>query len=112
MRVGEGMEKITDPRSDITTDHAYWHELLWNCRNFDQSLYYLLHGIRSGGGEIIKTQNSFNLRPGEWSETEWEEIKRDSLSPFKDKLIEVFKLTRFGYVTNEKLPDGVFGQKG
>lgn len=115
MRVGEKMQEslfgepsITDPRRDKTDDHEYWEELLWNCWNLDKSLFYLLHGIRCGGAEVILTQKSFSLMPGEWDGGEWEEIKRDKLSPYRDKLINIFKLTRFGKVLSEPLPDGVF----
>ena len=97
---------ITDPRTDKADDHGYWEELLWNCWNMDQSLYYLLHGIRCGGAEVIRTQKGFHLMPGEWVGGEWNEIKRDKLSPFRDKLINVFKLTRFGRISDEKIPDG------
>lgn len=97
---------LPDPRSDKADDHGYWEELLWNSWVSDRDLHFLLHGMRCGGAEVMKTQKSFSLLPGEWGATEWEEIKRDKLSPFRDKLIHVFKLTRFGRVTNEKLPDG------
>ena len=48
--------------------------------------------------------------PGEWDESEWEEIKQIKLGPFRDKLIKVFKLTRIGKVTNEKIPDEFSGK--
>lgn len=106
-----GAPTITDPRRDKAEDHGYWEELLWNCWNMDKSLFYLLHGIRCGGAEVIRTQKGFSLMPGEWDEAEWEEIKCDKLSPFKDKLIRVFKLTRFGRVSDEKFPDGFLDSK-
>jgi hypothetical protein len=106
-----GEPTITDPRKDKVEDHAYWERLLWNSWNMNKSLFYLLHGIRCGGAEVIPTIKSFSLLPGEWNQSEWEEIKQIKLSPFKDKLIRIFKLTRFGQVTNEELPDGVFTEK-
>ncbi len=100
-----------DPRTDLVSDHRHWESLLWNCWHTDHDLYYLLHGIRCGGGEVIRTKNGFRLMPGEWCEVEWEDIKQIKLNPFKDKLVNIFKLTRVGKITNEKLPDGVFEQK-
>ncbi|HWQ42806.1 MAG TPA: hypothetical protein VN456_12330 [Desulfosporosinus sp.] len=102
---------LGDPRGDKKDDHEYWQKLLWNCWHTDQTLYYLLHGIRCGGAEVIPTKKSFCLMPGEWDEAEWNEIKRDKLSPFKDKLINIFKLTRVGRVLDEPLPDGIFKQR-
>lgn len=102
---------LPDPRSDKMDDHGYWEELLLNSWNIDRALHFLLHGIRCGGAEVMRTQKGFHLMPGEWNGTEWEEIKRDKLSPFRDKLINVFKLTRFGRVTDEKIPDGFFDKE-
>jgi hypothetical protein len=106
-----GEPSITDPRRDKTDDHAYWEELLWNSWNMDKPLFYLLHGIRCGGSEVIRTQRGFSLMPGEWDESEWDDIKRDKLSPFKDNLIRVFKMTRFGRVSDEKFPEGFLDRK-
>jgi len=103
---------LGDPRGDKKDDHTHWQDLLWNSWHADQALYYLLHGIRCGGAEVVRTQSGFRLIPGEWSVDEWEEIKRDKLSLLRDKLIKVFKLTRLGKVTDEKLPDGFFKQGG
>lgn len=94
-----------DPRPDFVTDHRHWEQLLWNSWHTDQALYYLLHGIRCGGGEVIRTQNGYRLMSGEWNEAEWEEIKQTKLSPFRDKLVNIFKLTRIGKYLDEKLPD-------
>lgn len=101
-----GEPKITDPRSDKADDHGYWDRLLLNCWHMDKTLYWLLHGIRCGGAEVMLTMRGFSLMPGEWDEVEWAEIKRDKLSPFRDNLIRVFKFTRFGKVSKEKFPDG------
>lgn len=97
--------QIKDPRDDKTTDHKHWQDLLWNCWNMDKPLYYLLHGIRCGGAEVMETNESFKLLPGEWSETEWEEIKQVKLDPFRDKLVDVFKITRVGHYFDGKIPD-------
>jgi hypothetical protein len=99
---------LGDPRGDKKDDHTHWQELLWNCWHSEKDLYYLLHGIRCGGAEVIRTQKGFRLMPGEWSESEWEEIRQSKLNPFRDKLVSIFKLTRIGKVSTEKLPDGVF----
>ena len=110
LRVGEEMQEkkiyLGDPRGDKKDDHKYWQELFWNCWHMDKTLYYLLHGIRCGGAEVAPTKKSFMLIPGEWDEVEWTEIKRDKLSPFRDKLIHIFKMTRFGKVSTEKFTEG------
>jgi len=95
------------PRPDLTDDLVLWKSVLWNCWNLDREMYGLLHGIRCGGGQLALTQNSYRLMQGEWSEPEWANI-RQRLGPYKDKLVEVFRLARFGEVTKEKLPKGIF----
>ena len=105
MKVGEIMQQeslfgepksLPDPRADKAEDHRDWEELLlysWNC---DRSLHFLLHGLRCGGAEVVRTRRSFCLMPGEWDESEWKEIKRDKLSPFREKLTDIFKLAWIG----------------
>ncbi|MHB8124668.1 MAG: hypothetical protein ACYDEJ_03325 [Desulfitobacteriaceae bacterium] len=99
------------PRVDLVSDMKYWKEVMWNCWHLEKDLYYLLHGLRSGGAELVRTQGSYRLMPGEWSETEWEDIKQNQLSPFRKRLIEIFKLTGFGQVSNEELSEGVFAHE-
>lgn len=101
----------TDPRSDKAVDHKYWLDLLWNAWHMDKSLnsiYYLLHGIRCGGGELTLTKDSFRLLQGEWSAKDWDEVKQKNLAPVKDKLVSILKLTRVGKVSEDGLPEGVF----
>lgn len=98
-----------DPRADKAVDHKYWEDLLWNCWHLQRELYYTIHGVRCGGGEITLTKDSYRLLQGEWSAAEWEEIKKKRLNPFKDKLIGILRLTRAGKVTEEELPAGIFG---
>lgn len=86
----------SDPRPDITADHKHWEDLLYNCWHLEQPLYYLLHGIRCGGAQVTTTQESFMLLPGEWNEDKWEDIKQNRLNPFREKLIDIFRLTRIG----------------
>jgi len=100
--------RFADPRSDKAADHEYWQDLLWNCWHLERDLFYLLHGIRCGGGEITLTPNSLRLQQGEWTPLDWENIK-NRLGPFKEKLVDIFKLTRMGRVSEEKLPEGLFG---
>jgi hypothetical protein len=91
----------TDSRSDKAVDHKYWLDLLWNAWHLDttlNSLYYLLHGIRCGGGELTLTKDSFRLLQGEWAEKDWEKVKKENLGPVKDKLISLMRGTRFGKV--------------
>ena len=95
----------SDPRNDLVTDHRHWMNVLWNCWHLEQNLYYLLHGIRCGGAEIIRTNSSFRLMPGEWSDAEWEKIRHDKLSAYQDELVYLFKLTKIGKVTDEKPPE-------
>jgi len=115
LKAGDGMQEKPrhpgDPRKDLATDHRLWKDLLWNCWHLQIDLYYLLHGIRCGGAELTLTQNSYRLMPGEWSESEWEDIKRKHLDPIREKLINILKLTRFGKITEETLPPGVFEDK-
>jgi hypothetical protein len=82
-----------DPRPDLVTDRKSWQEILLYAWHMDKELYYLLHGIRCGGAGVIATKGSFRLVTGEWSESEWEDIKT-RLNPFKDKLVKAFKVTR------------------
>lgn len=95
------------PRPDLVSDMRHWKDVLWNCWQLDKDLYGLLHGIRCGGAQLVLTQSSFRLQAGEWSETEWQDI-RQRLEPVRDKLLHAFRLARFGTVTNEKVPEGVF----
>lgn len=97
-----------DPRSEKAVDHKYWEDLLWNCWHLQRELYYTLHGVRCGGVELTLTRDSFRLLPGEWTDSEWEEIKQKRLNPFKDKLIVILRLTRTGKVSEEELPAGIF----
>ena len=108
----------SDPRSDKAVDHKYWLDLLWNAWNMDKSLtsiYYLLHGIRCGGGELTLTKDSFRLLQGEWSTKDWDEIRRINLAPVKDKLVSLLKRTRVGKVSEVEIPeewlDGGMGEK-
>ncbi len=97
-----------DPRKDIAVDHLYWEDILWNAWHFTKPLYYILHGIRCGGGGLTLTKTSFRLLPGEWSGSEWDEVKQKYLDTMKDKLVWVLKLTRLGKVTEETLPERMF----
>jgi len=97
-----------DPRKDLVTDHRHWEEVFYNSWHIDKEIYYLLHGIRCGGAELILSMRGYRLLPGEWNGGEWSNDIKDRLNPFKDKLINIFKLTRFGKVSEETLPDGVF----
>ena len=108
----------TDPRSDKSVDHKYWLDLLWNAWHLDKSLnslYYTLHGIRCGGGELTLTKDSFRLLQGEWSAKDWEKVKQENLGPVKDKLVNILKRTRFGKVSDVEIPeewlDGGMGDK-
>ena len=103
-----GSEHPADPRKDLVSDLRHWKDVLWNCWHLDKDLYGLLHGIRCGGAQLVLTQSSYRLMPGEWSESEWEDI-RQRLEPVRGKLVRVFKLTRFGTVTKEKVLEEVFG---
>lgn len=92
----------TDPRSDKSVDHKYWLRLLWNAWHLDNSLsslYYLLHGIRCGGGELTLTKGSFRLLRGDWSEKEWADIRQKNLDPVKDKLVKILRISRVGKVS-------------
>lgn len=100
-----------DPRADKSVDHRYWEDLLWNAWHFTKPLYYILHGIRCGGGELTLTKASFRLLRGDWSAEEWDEIKQKYLDPARDKLVSILKLTRVGKVTEEELPEGLFDSK-
>lgn len=105
----------SDPRSDKSVDHKYWLDLLWNAWHMDKSLtsiYYLLHGIRCGGGELTLTKDSFRLLQGEWSEKEWDRVKQENLAPVKEKLVSLLKWTRVGKVSDEQLPEGLFDGVG
>ncbi|WP_052298589.1 hypothetical protein [Syntrophobotulus glycolicus] len=95
-----------DPRADLRTDSQYWQRLLLNCWHMEKDLYYILHGVRCGGGELILTSNSLMLRPGEWSEKKWDEIKQEELVPYREKLIEVLRVSRVMSITDEMVPAG------
>jgi len=98
----------TDPRSDKAVDHKYWLDLLWNAWQLDttlNSLYYLLHGIRCGGGELTLTKDSFRLLQGDWSSGEWAKIRQENLDPVKDRLIWILKLSRVGKVDEVEIPE-------
>ncbi len=97
-----------DPRADKAVDHKYWENLLWNCWHLQKDLYYLLHGVRCGGGELTLTRDSLRLLPGDWTDSEWEEIKQKRLNPSREKLIGILRLARAGKVSEQELPAGVF----
>ena len=87
----------TDPRSDKTADTKTWLVLLHNAWNQDKSLnslYYLLHGIRCGGAELMQTQNSFRLLPGEWTEKDWDAVKLENLGIVRDRLVSLLRFTK------------------
>lgn len=106
-----GSKHPSDPRVDLLSDHRHWKTVLWNAWHEDKALYYLLHGIRCGGAEMVETQKSYRLMPGEWNEAEWEEDIKNRLSPFRDNLVWIFKMTRLGVIVPEGLPHGVFEEK-
>ncbi len=97
-----------DPRPDKAADHQYWENILRNCWDMEKELYYILHGIRCGGGELILTQSSLKLLPGEWSDNKWDEIRQKELTPHRDKLVEILRISRVMKVSNEKPPIGMF----
>lgn len=111
MKLQEKERHPSDPRIDLVTDHRHWEEVLYNCWYEERNLYFLLHGLRCGGAELVLTQKSYRLMPGEWNESEWDGDVKSRLNPFRDKLVEVFKLTRIGRITDEKLPGGIFSRK-
>lgn len=101
----------TDPRADKAVDHKYWEDLLWNCWHVERTLYYVLHGIRCGGGELTLTRDSFRLLLGDWSTSEWEDIKRNRLDQHRETLIGMLRISRVMRVTEEELPAGIFDSK-
>lgn len=103
-----GSKHPSDPRLDLVSDHRHWKVVLWNFWYEDKELYYLLHGLRCGGAELVETQRSYRLMPGEWPEAEWEGDIKSRLNPFKDKLLKVFKISRFGWIVPNGLPPGIF----
>lgn len=105
-RLSEQSNYKGDPRADKYADHQYWERLLWNCWNMEKTLYFILHGVRCGGGELVLTKSSMKLLPGEWSDLRWEEIRQKDLGPHRDKLVEVLRTSRVMRVSNEKLPTG------
>lgn len=95
-----------DPRKDLVTDHRHWKQVLWNCWHLERDLYYVLHGTRCGGAQLTETAASFRLLPGEWLESEWDEIKQKWLNPVRDKLIEIFMVSRWGrLMTDIEIPE-------
>lgn len=115
MRAGDNMQEKKrhpgDPRTDLVGDHRLWRDLLWNCWHLNMELYGLMHGIRCGGAELTLTQNSYRLMPGEWNDAEWEDIKRKYLSPVREKVANMLRLTRFGKVTEGDMSPGIFEDK-
>ncbi len=101
----------SDPRPDKVTDHKHWQDVLHNAWHTDQDLYGVLHGVRCGGAEIVLTANSFMLVPGDWGPVEWDNVKQRYLSPCKEKLIKVFRISRLGLISDEELPEGIFEEK-
>ena len=101
----------SDPRVDLISDHRHWRDVLWNCWHEERDLYYLLHGLRCGGAELVETLKSYRLMSGEWNESEWDGDIKNRLNPFKDKLIWVFKISRLGIVADvsEQEIKGIFG---
>lgn len=89
-----------DPRPDLVADHRHWARVLYNTWYIEQDVYFLLHGLRSGGAELILSQKGYRLMPGEWSIEEWEGDIKNQLNPFKDKLVNIFRQTRIGKVTD------------
>lgn len=95
-----------DPRIDLVSDHRHWKTLLWNCWHEERDIYYLLHGLRCGGAEIILTNKSYRLMPGEWAEEKWEDIKQKHLAPCREELVEVLRTARVMKLTpDEKVPE-------
>lgn len=103
-----GSEHPSDPRKDLVSDHRHWKGVLWNSWHESRDLYYLLHGLRCGGAELVETLRGYRLIPGEWSVLEWDGDIKNRLNPFRDKLVRVFKVSRLGQVVPEGLPQGVF----
>ena len=54
------------------------------------------------------THTSLRLTQGEWNAADWEDIKEKRLTPFRDKLVDIFKLSRVCRVIDEELPAGIF----
>ncbi|WP_353853105.1 hypothetical protein [Dehalobacter restrictus] len=95
-----------DPRPDMFQDHQYWERLLLNTWDMNQILHHILHGCRCGGAELALTKCSLKLTPGEWSDEQWNVIKLRDLAPYRDKLVEVLRISRVMSICNEKPPEG------
>lgn len=102
----------SDPRPDKISDHKHWKDILWNAWHIDKNLYGVLHGVRCGGAEIVLTATSFMLMPGDWAQGEWDSVKEKYLTPYKEQMIQVFKLSRFALISEEKIPDEFLENKG
>jgi len=98
----------SDPRPDLVTDHRHWREILHNCWHYSEQtredLYYLMHYIRCGGAEVILTANSYSLKPGEWSDAEWADIRQKHLGPKTEQLVYILKISRIGRMTEADMP--------
>lgn len=99
-----------DPRCDLQADHHHWVRVLHNAAHCNMNLFRILHGIRCGGGFLNKTSSSYKLLPGEWTMTEWDEIKKKYLDSIRTELVKVFKISSLGKVVNEEIPDDLFRQ--
>ncbi len=106
----------TDPRPDIVQDHRLWLKILVNAKELfnESNLFEVLHGIRCGGGMLEETKRAFKLHPGneEWADPhEWTRVKQKWLDPVKDDLLNLFRLSKIGQVTDQELPPGVFEEE-
>lgn len=95
-----------DPREDLFQDHNYWERLLRNSWNMDKILHHVLHGCRCGGAELALTKSSMKLVQGEWAAEQWEVIKLRDLGPYRDKLVELLRISRVMKLSDEKPPEG------
>ena len=113
-----------DPRSDLALDHRHWVRILTNAQamydedkiinNSKTSLFKILHGLRCGGAKLEETKQSFKLHPGteDWVVAgQWDKVRHQWLAPVKVDLAKLFELSKFGEVTNNELPPGLFEEK-
>jgi hypothetical protein len=90
-------ENQIDPRSDLKTDHFFWEVLLINSKQMFPEIFGTLHGIRCSGAQLARTSSGgLKLLPGENTSEEWEDTKVRWLSPVKDKLAYLLRITSLG----------------
>jgi len=80
-----------DPRPDLAEDHAAWDRLLRMAHDRNEDVCSVLAVLRAAGARLERGATGWMIRPGEWPRAEYEEFRKEYLTPRKDEISELLR---------------------